>query len=99
MQDLVENWKQCVADLENHDIVCSHWMWNMADGTQHIAAGNFWWATSNFLVKLPSFMIRDRIKVSGLDSVESRFEAEVILGNGPRPNVKSYRPNGGGGVP
>lgn len=108
MQDLVENWKGCVYDLEKgydsdlgkgYDIVCSHWMWNMADGTQHIPAGNFLWITSDFAAKLPSFLIRDRLRVSGLDSVESRFEAEVYWGNGPRPNVKSYRPNGGGGVP
>lgn len=99
MQDLVLGWKKCIEELDGHDIVCSHFMWSMADGTQHIAAGNFWWATSNFLSKLPSFMIRDRIRVSGIDSVESRFEAEVILGNGPRPTVKSWRPNGGGGVP
>lgn len=99
MQDLVLGWKNCVADLENHDIVCSHWMWGMADGTQHIPAGNFLFVTSDFVAKLPSMMVRDRLRVSGLDSVESRFEGEVFWGNGPKPNVKSYRPNGGGGVP
>lgn len=100
MQDLVMNWRQCVSDLEaGHDIACSHWMWNMADGTQHIPAGNFLWTTSNFAAKLPSIFLRDRIKVSGISAAESRFEAEVYWGNGPRPNVKQYRPNGGGGVP
>lgn len=100
MQDLVMNWRRCVADLDaGHDVACSHWMWNMADGTQHIPAGNFLWTTSNFVAKLPSIYLRDRIKVSGIAGVESRFEAEVYWGNGPRPNVKQYRPNGGGGVP
>ena len=99
MQDLVMNWRQCVKDLETHDIACSHWMWNLADGTQHIPAGNFLWVTSNFAAKLPSFYLRERIKDDGIAALSSRYEAEVYWGNGPRPNVKSYRPNGGGGVP
>lgn len=100
MADLVDNWRQCVADLENFDGACSHFMRHMADGTQHIAAGNFFWATSNFLRTLPTIYLRDRIKVSGIASAESRFEAEVWIGNGPKmPNMKEYRPTGGGGVP
>lgn len=99
MTDLVANWRQCVADLETHDIVCSHWMWNCADGTQHIPAGNFLWITSNFAAKLPSMYLRAALKERGIDALESRYEAEVFWGNGPRPVVKQYRPNGGGGVP
>jgi len=99
MKHLVGNWRQCVADLDHHDIVCAHWMWNMADGTQHIPAGNFLWITSNFAASLPDINLRDRIKVSGIANVESRYEAEVFWGNGKRPNVKSYLPNGGDGVP
>lgn len=99
MKHVVFNWRQCVADLENHDIVCAHWMWNLADGTQHIPAGNFLWITSNFVATLPDIHLRDRIKVSGIANVESRYEAEVFWGNGKRPNVKSYLPNGGDGVP
>lgn len=100
MQDLVLNWRTCCKELDaGHDIVCSHFMWRMADGTQHIPCGNFLWLTSDFAAKLPSFMLRDRLRVSGLDSVESRFEAEVYWGNGPTPNVKQWRPHGGGGIP
>lgn len=99
MQDLVTNWRTCVADLENYDIVCSHWMWNLADGTQHIPAGNFLFLTSNFAAKLPSFYLRDRIKQDGISALSSRYEAEVFWCNGARPNVKSYRPDGGSGVP
>lgn len=99
MYDLITNWRQCVADLETHDIVCSHWMWNLADGTQHIPAGDFLWITSNFAAKLPSIYLRDRIKQDGIAALSSRYESEVYWGNGPRPNVKSYRPNGGDGVP
>lgn len=101
MDDLVVNWRRCVADLEaGSEVACSHFLRHMADGTQNIAAGNFFWATSNFLVTLPSIYLRDRIKQSGIDSLESRYEAEVWIGNGPRlPIVKEYRPSGGGGVP
>jgi len=99
MADLVTNWGKCVVGLMGHDIVCSHWMWDMADGTQHIPAGNFLWVKASFVRKLPSIFLRDRLKVSGLDSIESRYEAEVYWGNGPRPTVKQFKPNGGGGVP
>jgi hypothetical protein len=101
MADLVENWRACVADLEaGAEMVCSHFMRNMADGTQHIPAGNFLWTTANFVRTLPSIFMRERIKVSGIDALESRFEAEVYWGNGPRlPMVKEWRPNGGGGCP
>lgn len=100
MQDLVSGWRQCVQDLETHDIACSHWMWDMGwDKSQHIPAGNFLWVTSNFAAKLPSLYFRERIKQDGIAAVTSRYESEVYWGNGPRPNVKQYRPNGGGGVP
>lgn len=102
MSDLIDNWRTCVADLETGqwDIACSHFMWNMADGSQHIPAGNFLWVTANFVATLPSIFWRERIRTSGIAAKESRFEAEVYWGNGPRkPRVRQYRPNGGGGVP
>jgi hypothetical protein len=100
MADLVTNWKQCVADLEQHEVCCSHFMRGMGwDKSQHIAAGNFWWATSDFLATLPSIFLRERIKKDGIAALSSRYEAEVWLGNGKMPLVKEYRPNGGGGVP
>ena len=91
MQDVVTNWRQCVWDLRNHDIACPQWMWNMADGTQHISAGNFLWVRSSFVAKLPSIYSRARIQMSGIAAAESRYEAEVYWGNGPRPRVKDYR--------
>lgn len=90
------NWKQCVADLDaGYEAVGCHWMEppNTPKG-QYIFAGTFWWAKAGFLLTLPSIMDRDRIKVSGIESLESRYEAEVILGNGPRPpRIKDYHPN------
>lgn len=100
-QDLVLNWRNCVADLDSgYEAACSHWMSGMADGTQHIPAGGFCWVRASFVRTLPSIFLRERIKISGIGSLESRYEAEVYWGNGPRqPNVRQYRPNGGGGVP
>jgi hypothetical protein len=99
MQDLVTNWRRCVWDLESgYDIACSFWLWNMCDGTQHLPEGNFLWVKSDFVAKLPSILERDRIKVSGIGSPESRWEAEVHWGNGPRPKVKQYRSHGWSGV-
>lgn len=101
MKYLVKNWRACVADMDaGAESVGCHFMRGMADGTQNIWAGNFFWATSNFLATLPSIFNRDRIKLSGISSVESRYEAEVWIGNGPRcPKVKEYLPNGGEGCP
>lgn len=100
MKHLVTNWRACVAALEaGHDIAAAHWMWSMADGSQHIPAGNFLWLTSDFARKLPSIFLRERIRTSGIAALESRYEAEVYWGNGPRPNVKQFAPNGGDGIP
>ena len=98
---LVLNWRQCVADLEmGYESVGCHFLRNQCDGTQNYWPGNFWWATSDFLRTLPSIYQRERIKTSGIAALDSRYEAEVWLGNGPRvPNVKDYLPVGGEGVP
>ena len=95
MRNLVTSWRTCVSDLSSGcEAVGCHWM--SGDKTppgQSIFAGNFWWATSDYLSTLPSIMARDRIKVSGLGALESRYEAEVWLCNGPRlPRVKDYHP-------
>jgi hypothetical protein len=92
MEDLVVNWRQCVADLDTHDVACMVWLWSQGwDSSQHIPAGTFLWLTSDFAAKLPSLYLRERIKIDGIDAVTSRYEAEVAFGNGPRPNVRAYR--------
>lgn len=93
MQDLVVNWRQCVTDLDaGHDVACMVWLSEQGwDKSQFYAAGTFFWAKSDFLSKLPSIYLRDRIKQDGIGAASSRFEAEVWIGNGPRPNVKAYR--------
>ena len=98
MRHCVANWRQCVADLETHDSVGCHWMAGVGpDNSQNIWAGNFWWATSDFLATLPSMFERDRIKESGIANVESRYESEVWIGNGKvLPKVKDYHHEFGG---
>lgn len=89
----VLNWRQCVHDLESgFESVGAHWMEPPATPPgQFIWAGNFFWSRASFLSTLPSIMLRDRIKVSGIDALESRYEAEVWLGNGPRlPRIRDY---------
>jgi hypothetical protein len=100
MQDLVVNWRRCIADLDaGADICCSHWMWGTCGGVNNIPAGNCVWVKASFAATLPSLMLRTQIKKTGLDALESRYEAEVYWGNGKRPVVKEYRAGGGGGVP
>lgn len=90
MRRNVEEWRTAVAALdEGHDAAGCHWMTGQgSDRSQHYFAGTFWWATSDFLAKLPSIYERQRIKDSGIASIESRYEAEVWLGNGPMPKIK-----------
>lgn len=96
MRNLVSNWRQCTEALKNFDSVGCHWQGPpLCPPTQHIWAGNFWWATSDFLATLPSLTETQRVKLSGIDSLESRYEAEVWIGNGPRlPRVLDMHPNG-----
>lgn len=96
MRHCVKNWRQCVKDLDSgYESVGCHWMtYPKTPKGQSIWGGTFFWAKSDFLLTLPSIMLRDRIKQSGLKHFDSRYEAEVWIGNGPRiPRVKDYHPN------
>lgn len=96
MGHLVTNWRQCVADLAHFEAAGCNWLTGQAqDHSQNLFGGNFWWARASYLATLPSIYLRDRIKQSGIASAESRYEAEVWIGNGPRlPSVKVYTPGG-----
>lgn len=90
------NWRRCVLDLDaGYEAVGSHWLVPpLTPIGQYIFAGNFWWAKAAFLATIPSILGRERIKISGLDALESRYEAEVKIGNGPRrPIIRDYHPN------
>lgn len=86
LKHCVEQWRDCVAALDSgKEAVGVHWLTGMgSDRSQHFFAGNFHWVTSNFRATIPSIYTRDRIKESGIAAAESRYESEVILGNGPR---------------
>lgn len=94
MRNLVTEWVRCVADLKaGYDSVGCHWTGPLKkfNPPQSLWGGNFWWAKSNFLLTLPSIQSRPQIKQSGLGAIESRYEAEIWIGNGPRlPRVKDY---------
>jgi hypothetical protein len=96
MRNCIDNWRQCVADLNVAEAVGCHWLTGQGwDHSQHYFAGTFFWARASFLRTLPSIMLRERIKVSGLGALESRYEAEVWIGNGPRlPTIRDYHPGG-----
>lgn len=83
MKHLIWGWRKCVLDLNNVESVGCHWM-HECKGTQNYWGGNFWWARSSFLRTLPSILSRERIRISGVESLESRYEAEVWIGNGSR---------------
>lgn len=89
----VTNWRQCVADLDAGYEACgSHWLTGQGhDHSQHYYAGNVWFAKASFLRTIPSIYTRQRIKDSGIAALESRYESEVHMGNGPRlPRVRNY---------
>jgi len=93
VKNCVTKWFKAVQELETHDAVGCHWMTGMGnDHSQRYFAGNFWWATSNFLAKLPSLHTRGRIRESGIAALESRWESEVWIGNGPTPKIKDLEP-------
>lgn len=94
-RNVLKNWSQCVAALdEGYDIAGCHYMAPPATPIgQRIMAGTFWWSKAPYLKTLTPIEERDRIKLSGIDSIESRFEAEVKIGNSPvEPKVKDFHP-------
>lgn len=71
-------WQRCVTLLDSHDAVGSYWLtpqeWGAGVvGPIPLFAGNFWWATTAYLRKLPEI------------APISRYEAEVWVGkNNPK---------------
>jgi len=80
MRHCISNWQNCVALLDSgYDAVGAHWM-----PPHRIFGGNFWWATSDYLATVEHLSERDRVKVSGIAALASRYEAEVWIGHGKR---------------
>lgn len=72
---VVKNWKRCVELLDGGFESVGNW-WNVAPNGSYWA-GNFWWATSDFISTLPP-IVTDGHHSGG------RYEAEVWIGRGPR---------------
>lgn len=90
MKHLITNWKRCVGDLNAFESVGCHWYTDQYKRSYW--AGNFWWARSEFLCTVPAIQEQWRIKHSGIDALESRYEAEVWIGGGRHPTHKDYHP-------
>lgn len=97
MHHLVTNWLICVNSLNGgFDSAGCHWKTGQVNGHQSLWAGNFWWMKSEFLNTLPPIETCPRLPhMGGIDSADSRYEGEVLIGEGPRlPKVRDYHPGG-----
>jgi hypothetical protein len=78
---VIWNWRDCVRDLEHgFDTAGAHWMssekYAIIDPSQRYWGGNFWWATSEHLLKLPTIQ-------ANADNHNMFYEAEVWIGKSP----------------
>lgn len=92
MRHCVADWRRCVMDLRVFEAVGCHWLTEQGwDKSQNYFAGTCYWVRASFFRTIPLVTTRQRIKDSGIDSIESRFEAEVVLSIGKHlPFVRSY---------
>lgn len=92
MRHCVTDWRRCVMDLRMFDCAGAHWLSNQGwDKSQAYYAGTIYWVRASFFRTIPLVTTRQRIKDSGLDSLDSRYEAEVILSIGKHlPFSKNY---------
>lgn len=83
----IENWRHimehftidkysiCIDELKTHDLVgCNYTPKGLINGTPAHYSGNFWWATSQFINKLP-----DPINYLNKNPID-RFDAEFWVG-------------------
>lgn len=86
---VIQDWQKCVRDMEQgFDTVGAHWMspavYGPIIGEHCYFGGNFWWATSGYLSKLP------KLSPNG----PSRWEAEVWLGRTKdKIRFRDYKPH------
>lgn len=84
---VIGDWRSCVTVLEQgYDAAGAHYcIPPSTPAGQRIFAGNFFWARSRYLSTVTPLLDRERIRTSGVETLESRYEAEVYVGNGRRP--------------
>lgn len=78
---IIENWKKCVEALDNHDVCGVQWCETSQLNKKHFS-GNFWWATTNYLMSLTG--VND-IKINKTN----RYKAEAFIGTN-NPKVKNF---------
>ena len=79
----VTNWRHCVYKLSKYDLVgCNYIPQNSMQVPAHYS-GNFWWATTNFLKKLPD-------PSTYITSDINRFLAEFWIGTIPHKALCLY---------
>ena len=92
---VIHNWRACVSALDSgYEAAGAHYLSPPnTPGDQRYFAGTFFWARSRYLHTIPSILERERLYESGIDSLESRFEAEVYIGNARRPpRIMDFHP-------
>ncbi len=81
MRGVVHNWEQCVKDLDRGmDMVGCHWVTQEKYPFIPIGpyfAGNFWWATADFILSLPP------IAETAVENL-NRYDAECWVARGKR---------------
>lgn len=97
----IQNWRQCVADLDEFESVGCHWLRNVgALSEDNIWGGDFYWARSEFIGTLPPLTDCKLVKEFGIRSRNSAATGEQYIGLGPRlPTIKDYCKAGIGACP
>jgi hypothetical protein len=81
IHDTVTRWRECVNALEKLDTAGAFWLRSDCEehvDHKHFFAGNFWWARSDYVARLPTV------------KNEHRFQAEGWIGLGV-PSVRIMR--------
>ena len=77
---VIDKYLECIEMLKSHDVCARDWTENFGHYRPH-SPGNFWWARSSYLCKLP--------RVHTLNQ-GNRYEAEFWIGSS-KPNVGIIR--------
>jgi hypothetical protein len=90
---VIENWRDCIKALETHDVCGVEWEkfdpernkvgwgWDNGKPLEDAFSGNFWWATSNYIQKLPENVA---------DHDKDRWKAEYHFIGEASPKVKCF---------
>lgn len=82
---VIERYKDCLGFLENYDVCGVDWRTNPAP---HFS-GNFWWATSEYIRRLPSIEDISQVGAKQVISTSLRHNAEMWIGMSDTVNAKS----------